>query len=162
MTGATPRSSPELAAAVLAAASGSHLEATLREVLSAAIRHVEASYGALGVLSPDGRRLDRFVVEGMAEDDRLRIGAPPTGQGLLGLLVAEPVALRLDDLAEHPAFRGFPDGHPPMRSFLGVPVCVADSVFGNLYLTEKRGGGPFTDADVEVTQSLAAVAGLPK
>ena len=129
-------------------------------MLRAAVRHVEASYGALGVLSPDGRRLDRFVIEGMGEDDRRRIGTPPTGQGLLGLLVAEPVALRLDDLADHPAFRGFPDGHPPMRSFLGVPVRVGDAVFGNLYLTEKRGGGPFTDADAEATQALAVVAGL--
>ena len=160
MTGATPRSAPELAAAVLAAASGSHLEATLHEVLRAAVHHVEATYGALGVLSADGRRLDRFVIDGMDEDTRRRIGTPPTGQGLLGLLVTEPVALRLDDLADHPAFRGFPEGHPPMRSFLGVPVCVGDAVFGNLYLTEKQGGGPFTDADVEVTQALAAVAGL--
>ncbi len=160
MTGATPRSAPELAAAVLAAASGSHLVATLHEVLHAAAVHVEATYGALGVLSPDGRRLDRFVLEGMDEDTRRRIGTLPTGQGLLGLLVAEPATLRLDDLADHPAFLGFPEGHPPMRSFLGVPVCVGDVVFGNLYLTEKRGGGPFTDADVEVTQALAAVAGL--
>ncbi|SDE40615.1 GAF domain-containing protein [Blastococcus fimeti] len=155
-----PRSSPELAAAVRAAASGSHLEATLHEVVRAAVHHVDATYGALGVLSADGRRLDRFVIEGMDDDARRRIGTPPAGEGLLGLLVAEPVALRLDDLADHPAFRGFPDGHPPMRSFLGVPVCVGDAVFGNLYLTEKRSGGPFTDADVEVTQSLAAVAGL--
>ncbi len=155
-----PRRAPELAAAVLAAASGSHLEATLHEVVRAAVRHVDATYGALGVLSSDGGRLDRFVIEGVDDEARDRIGSPPSGEGLLGLLVAEPVALRLDDLADHPAFRGFPDGHPPMRSFLGVPVCVADSVFGNLYLTEKRSGGPFTDADVEVTQSLAAVAGL--
>ncbi len=155
-----PRTSPELAAAVRAAASGSHLEATLHEVVRAAVRHVDATYGALGVLSVDGRRLDRFVIEGMDDEDRQRIGTPPTGEGLLGLLVAEPVAQRLDDLADHPAFRGFPDGHPPMRSFLGVPVSVGDAVFGNLYLTEKRSGGTFTDADVEVVESLAAVAGL--
>jgi signal transduction histidine kinase len=155
-----PRRAPELAAAVLAAASGSHLEATLHEVVRAAVQHVDATYGALGVLSHDGRRLDRFVIEGMDEDTTGRIGAPPAGEGLLGLLVAEPVVLRLDDLTDHPAFRGFPDGHPPMRSFLGVPVCVGDSVFGNLYLTEKRSGGPFTEADTEVTQALAAVAGL--
>ena len=142
------------------ATSGSHLEATLHEVLHAAVRHVEARYGALGVLSPDGRRLDRFVIEGMDEEDHRRIGTPPTGQGLLGLLVAEPVALRLADVADHPAFQGFPEGHPVMRSFLGVPIRVGDAVFGNLYLTEKQGGGPFTDADVEVTQALAAVAGL--
>ncbi len=151
---------PELATAVLAAASGGHLETTLRAVLRAAVRHVDATFGALGVLSPDGRRLDRLVVEGVDEDTRRRIGTPPTGDGLLGLLVAEPVALRLADLTGHPAFRGFPPGHPPMHSFLGVPVRVGDAVFGNLYLTEKRPGGPFTDGDVEVTQALAAVAGL--
>lgn len=155
-----PHGTPELAAAVRAAASGSHLETTLREVLRAAVRHVEATYGALGVLSPDGQRLDRVIIEGGDDEARRRIGAAPTGEGLLGLLVAEPVALRLDDMAEHPAFRGFPEGHPPMRSFLGVPVCVGDVVLGNLYLTEKAGGRPFTDADVEMTQSLAAVAGL--
>lgn len=160
MTDDTARPAPELAAAVLAAASGSHLEATLHEVVRAAVQHVEATYGALGVLSADGRRLDRFVIEGMDDDTRRRIGTPPTGQGLLGLLVAEPTTLRLDDLSEHPAFQGFPPGHPPMHAFLGVPICVGDSVFGNLYLTEKRSGGPFTDSDVEVTQSLAAVAGL--
>jgi signal transduction histidine kinase len=160
MSGATLRSAPELAAAVVAATSGSHLEATLHEVLHAAVQHVEATYGALGVLSTDGRSLDRFVIEGMDEETRTRIGRPPTGQGLLGLLVAEPVAVQLDNLADHPAFRGFPPGHPPMRSFLGVPVRVGDDIFGNLYLTEKRGGGPFTPADVEVSQALAAVAGL--
>jgi len=160
MTGASPLSAPELAPAVFATGSDSHLEATLHEVLQAAVRHVDARYGALGVLSSDGRRLDRFVLEGMDEDDRRRIGTPPAGQGLLGLLVAEPVALRLADLADHPAFQGFPEAHPVMRSFLGVPVRVGGAVFGNLYLTEKQGGGPFTEADVEVTQALAAVAGF--
>src|SRR4051794_38697158 len=114
----------------------------------------------MGVLTADGRRLDRFVIVGMGPEDRDRIGQPPTGNGILGLLVAEPRTLRLDDLGEHPASEGFPKGHPPMRSFLGVPVRVGDSVFGNLYLTEKRAGGPFTQADVEVAQALAAVAGM--
>ena len=96
----------------------------------------------------------------MGPEDRDRIGQPPAGNGILGLLVAEPRTLRLDDLGEHPESSGFPPGHPPMRSFLGVPVRVGDSVFGNLYLTEKRAGGPFTQADVEVAQALAAVAGM--
>ncbi|WP_051515847.1 GAF domain-containing protein [Candidatus Blastococcus massiliensis] len=159
MTGASG-GTPELAAVVRAAASGSQLEATLREILSAAVRHVGATYGALGVLSCDGRRLDRFVVEGISEEIQQRIGRLPTGQGVLGLLVAEPVALRLDDLTRHPSFGGFPEGHPPMRSFLGVPVRVGEEVFGHLYLTEKLTGGGFTTADVEVAQALAGVAGL--
>jgi signal transduction histidine kinase len=154
------RVAPVLAAALHAAASGSQLEATLHDIVQAAVRHVGASYGALGVLTPDGRRLDRFVVVGMGAEDEERIGRLPSGDGILGLLVAEPSVLRLDDLGQHPASIGFPAGHPPMRSFLGVPVRVGDSVFGNLYLTEKRTGGPFTDADVEVAQALAVVAGM--
>lgn len=154
------RAVPVLTAALHAAASGSQLEATLRDIVHAAVRHVDAAYGAMGVLTPDGLRLDRFVVVGMDEEDHERIGRLPEGEGILGLLVAEPVPLRLDDLGGHPASRGFPPGHPPMRSFLGVPVRVGSSVFGNLYLTEKRTGGPFTAADSEVVQALAAVAGL--
>jgi signal transduction histidine kinase len=151
---------PVLTAALRAAVSGSQLEATLHDIVSAAVQHVDAGYGAMGVLSPDGRRLDRFVIVGMGADDRDRIGQLPAGHGILGLLVAEPTTLRLDDLGEHPDSIGFPPGHPPMRSFLGVPVRVGDAVFGNLYLTEKRTGGPFTAADAEVAQALAAVAGM--
>ena len=151
---------PVLAAAVKAAASGSRLEATLRDIVHAAVRHVGAAYGALGVLSPDGRGLDRFVIAGIDEAEAERIGLLPTGQGILGLLVAEPEVLRLEDLGLHPESIGFPAGHPPMRSFLGVPVRVGDAVFGNLYLTEKQAGGSFTDVDIEIAQALAAVAGL--
>ena len=151
---------PALTAALRAAASGSQLEATLHDIVQAAVRHVNAGYGAMGVLTPDGRRLDRFVIVGMGPEDRERIGRPPAGHGILGLLVSEPETLRLDDLGEHPESGGFPPGHPPMRSFLGVPVRVRESIFGNLYLTEKRSGGPFTEADVEVAQALAAVAGM--
>ncbi|WP_345770516.1 sensor histidine kinase [Blastococcus saxobsidens] len=149
-----------LTVAVLAAASGSQLEATLRAIVEAAVDHVGARYGALGVLSPDGRGLDRFVTVGMDAADRERIGRPPTGEGLLRVLVEDPAPLRLTDLRDHPAAVGFPPGHPPMRSFLGVPVRLRDSVFGNLYLTDKRTGGPFSASDLEVAQALAAVAGL--
>jgi signal transduction histidine kinase len=151
---------PVLTAALRAAASGSQLEATLHDIVQAAVRHVDAGYGAMGVLTPDGRRLDRFVIVGMGPEDRERIGQPPAGHGILGLLVAEPATLRLDDLSGHPSSTGFPAGHPAMHSFLGVPVRVGDSIFGNLYLTEKSTGGPFTAADVEVAQALAAVAGM--
>ena len=151
---------PVLTAALRAAVSGSQLEATLHDIVRAAVRHVDAAYGAMGVLSADGRRLDRFVIVGMGADDGTRIGQPPTGNGILGLLVDEPTTMRLDDLGEHPDSNGFPSGHPMMRSFLGVPVRVGEAVFGNLYLTEKASGGPFTPADAEVAQALAAVAGM--
>jgi signal transduction histidine kinase len=151
---------PALAAAVLAAASGSRLEATLQDIVRAATEHVDARYGAMGVLRPDGRGLDRFVIVGMDDADTERIGQVPTGLGILGLLVEQPIPLRIDDIGSHPASSGFPPGHPPMRSFLGVPVRVGDAVFGNLYLTEKRTGGRFSPADVEVAEALAAVAGL--
>ncbi|WP_245160459.1 GAF domain-containing sensor histidine kinase [Blastococcus sp. CT_GayMR20] len=154
------RVAPVLTAALRAAASGSQLESTLHDIVQAAVRHVDAGYGALGVLTADGRRLDRFVIVGMDADERDRIGRPPAGRGIIGLLVDDPAVLRLDDLTQHPASVGFPSAHPPMRSFLGVPVRVGDAVFGNLYLTEKRTGGTFTSADVEVAQALAAVAGM--
>ena len=156
----SPLTAPVLAAAVTAAASGGHLEATLHDIVHAAVRHVDATYGALGVLTNDGRRLDRFVIAGMDEHDLERIGRLPDGLGLLGVLVDDPRVLNLADLNTHPAAVGLPPGHPPMRSFLGVPVRVGDDSFGNLYLTEKRNGDIFTDADVEIAQALAAVAGL--
>ena len=154
------RVAPVLTAALQAAASGSQLESTLHDIVQAAVRHVDAGYGALGVLTPDGRRLDRFVIVGMDADERDRIGRLPAGRGVLGQLVADPAVLRLDDLTQHPASVGFPPAHPPMRSFLGIPVRVGDAVFGNLYLTEKRTGATFTAADAEVAQALAAVAGM--
>jgi len=149
-----------LTAALRAVGSGGHLEVTLHDIVQAAVQHLDARYGALGILTPDGRRLDRFVIAGMSDEERARIDRLPQGHGVLGVLVGEPGVLRLDDLGQHPAALGFPDGHPSMRSFLGVPVRVGEAVFGNLYLTEKRTGRPFTPADAEVAQALAAVAGV--
>ncbi|RBY82736.1 GAF domain-containing protein [Blastococcus sp. TF02A-26] len=148
------------AASVRGAADGGRLDATLSEVVRTAVEHAGATFGALGVLSADGRRLERFVVVGMDDEDAARIGRLPDGRGILGLLVDDPVPLRLDDLSSHPAAVGLPPGHPPMRSFLGVPVPAGERVFGHLYLTEKRGGGGFTGADEEVVEALAAAAGL--
>ncbi len=158
--GAPVAGEPALAAVVRAAAAGGRLEATLHDLVEAAVSHVDATYGALGVLTPDGRRLDRFVIVGMDESEQAGIGRLPEGAGILGLLVDRPVPLRLDDLGGHPASVGFPPGHPPMQSFLGVPVCVRNAVFGHLYLTEKRTGGSFTAADEEAVLALAAAAGL--
>ncbi len=155
-----PAVSTPLVAAVRAAAAGGPLESTLDQVVRAATEHAGARYGALGVVTSDGRHLDRFVVVGTTDDDAVRIGRLPSGEGILRLMVDHPVALRLDDLAAHPSSVGFPQGHPPMRSFLGVPVRAGEYVFGHLYLTEKRGGGGFTAADEEVVLALAAAAGL--
>jgi signal transduction histidine kinase len=148
------------AASVRSAAEGGRLESTLTEVVRVAVEHAGATYGALGVLTPDGQQLDRFVVVGMDDGDVARIGRLPEGRGILGVLIDDPVPLRLDDLGAHPAAVGLPLGHPPMRSFLGVPISAGERVFGHLYLTEKRGGGGFTTADEEVVEALAAAAGL--
>lgn len=144
--------------AVLAVASGLELDATLHRITSAAADLVDARYAALGVL--DGTRLSDFVYVGLDEQTRAGIPSEPLGRGLLGRLVEDPRPLRLEDLSQHPAAVGLPAGHPLMRSFLGVPIRVRDEVFGNLYLTEKRGGGQFSGADEMVVQALAAAAGV--
>lgn len=145
--------------AVLAIASGLELDAMLRRICSAAADLVDARYAALGVLGESGG-LEDFVYVGVDPDGRARIPWEPQGRGLLGTLIEDPRPLRLVDLAEHPTAVGLPQGHPAMRSFLGVPIRVRAKVFGNLYLTEKRGGGPFTPDDEAVVQALAAAAGV--
>ncbi|MFC9552540.1 GAF domain-containing protein [Rhodococcus sp. NPDC056960] len=146
--------------AVLTIASGLDLEVTLKQIVHAAIELVDCRYGALGVLNRSRDGLAEFVYEGIDEPTREQIGALPTGHGLLGLLIEQPKPLRLDNLAQHAASTGFPAHHPPMRTFLGVPVHVRGEVFGNLYLTEKTGGLPFTEDDEVLVQALAAAAGI--
>ncbi|WP_345378430.1 GAF domain-containing sensor histidine kinase [Pseudonocardia yuanmonensis] len=145
--------------AVLAVAAGLELETTLRRIVQAAVDLVDARYGALGVLAPDGS-ISRFIDVGLHPGERETLGPPPTGKGLLGQLILDPEPLRLADLTAHPSSVGFPANHPPMHSFLGVPVRVRDSVYGNLYLTERIGGGEFTADDEVVLQALAAAAGI--
>jgi signal transduction histidine kinase len=145
--------------AVLAVASGLELDATLRRIVQSAVDLVDARYGALGVLAPDGG-ISRFIYVGLDEETRSRMGRLPQGKGLLGQLILDPRPLRLADLTSHDSSVGFPPNHPPMRSFVGVPVRVRDSVFGNLYLTEKQGGGEFTADDEVVLEALAAAAGI--
>jgi len=145
--------------AVMAVSAGLALDATLHRVVLAATDLVDAEYGALGVLGPDGR-LSSFVTVGIDEDIRTAMGPLPTGHGLLGTLIADPQPLRLTDLSGHPSSVGFPQHHPPMRTFLGVPVRIRDEVYGNLYLTDKRGGGQFTADDEVVVEALAAAAGI--
>jgi signal transduction histidine kinase len=145
--------------AVVAIGSGLELEAMLRRVVEAAVDLVEAKYGALGVIGED-QRLIEFIPVGLDAAEISKIHHWPAGQGLLGLLIKEPRPLRLADIGTHPESSGFPAGHPAMRSFLGVPVRVRDRVFGNLYLTEKRGGGEFTEDDEAVLTALGAAAGV--
>jgi len=145
--------------AVVSIGSGLDLESTLRRIVETAVGLVDATYGALGVIG-DGKRLAEFIPVGLSQDEIERVHHWPEGHGLLGLLIDDPRPLRLADIADHPASSGFPDGHPPMRSFLGVPVRVRDEVFGNLYLTNKRGGGKFTEDDEAVLVALGAAAGV--
>ncbi|HMD23648.1 MAG TPA: GAF domain-containing protein, partial [Streptosporangiaceae bacterium] len=119
------------------------LPVVLRQIVGAARDLLGARYAALGVLGHDGR-LEQFVHAGMDEELVARIGDLPTGRGILGLLISEPVPIRLADLAAHPASAGFPPGHPPMSGFLGVPVCIGEKAFGYLYLTERCDGSEFT------------------
>jgi signal transduction histidine kinase len=136
------------------------LPVVLRRITEAATELVGATYGALGVLSPDGTHLSAFVTVGINEATAADIGELPKGHGILGLLIVRPEPLRLTDLRQHPESFGFPPGHPEMSSFLGVPIAVRGKVFGNLYLTDKRGGKPFTEADQELAIGLAAAAGI--
>ena len=145
--------------AVVAIGSGLELEAMLRRIVEAAVELADARYGALGVIGED-QRLTEFIPVGLDADEISRIHHWPEGRGLLGLLIEDPQSLRLPDIAGHPESSGFPDGHPSMRTFLGVPVRVRDRVFGNLYLTEKEDGTEFDDEDEVVLVALAAAAGV--
>jgi signal transduction histidine kinase len=145
--------------AVLAIAGDLEVDAVLARLVEVACDVVGARYGALGELDESGERLRAFVHHGLEDGLAERIGPLPGGLGVLGLLVREPRALRLDDLAAHPAASGIPAHHPPMRSVLGVPIEVRGEVWGNLYLTEKAGGVPFDEDDEELVLGLAAVAG---
>ncbi len=144
--------------AVIAISSGLDLESTLRRIVDTAVRLVDATYGALGVIR-DGR-LSEFIPVGLTEEQIGQIDHWPEGHGLLGLVIKEPRPLRLASISGHAESSGFPEGHPAMRSFLGVPVRVRDEVFGNLYLTNKHGGGEFTEDDEAVLLALGAAAGI--
>ena len=146
--------------AVVSLSSDLSLPVLLRQIVTAACQVVDARYGALGVLPEEGEDLAQFVNTGFDDETVTAIGSLPRGRGILGLLIKEPHPLRLDDLNQHAASFGFPDHHPPMRTFLGVPVHVRDEVFGNLYLTEKRNGQPFTADDEDLVVALAAAAGV--
>ncbi|MGV9598368.1 GAF domain-containing protein [Streptosporangium sandarakinum] len=145
--------------AVVSVGSDLDLETVLRRIVETATTLVDAGYGALGVIGEENT-LVQFVPVGLSEEEIARIEHWPHGLGLLGLLIKEPQTLRLSDLSQHPESYGFPPGHPPMGSFLGVPVRVREEVFGNLYLTEKRGGGEFDEEDEAIVVALATAAGV--
>ncbi|WP_203924520.1 sensor histidine kinase [Rugosimonospora africana] len=135
------------------------LHSTLQRIVVAAVRLAGARYGALGVIGPD-RRLVEFITDGLTVEEHRRIGDLPTGRGVLGLLIDEPHPVRLRDISQHPRSFGFPPHHPPMRSFLGVPIRARDQVYGNLYLTEKRDAEEFTPDDEEMMVALSVAAGV--
>jgi signal transduction histidine kinase len=134
------------------------LSTVLLRIVEAACELVDANYGALGVVAPEGAGLEQFVHVGMADGTVRKIGHLPEGKGLLGLLIEEPHPVRLHDLSSHSRSVGFPEHHPPMRAFLGVPIRVRDEVFGNLYLTREE-DRDFTPEDEELVLALAATAG---
>jgi signal transduction histidine kinase len=136
------------------------LEGVLQRVLESARELAGARYAAIGVLDESRTALARFITTGVDESTRRGIGSLPTGRGVLGELIRDPTALRIACVGDHPRSYGFPVGHPPMGSFLGVPVMVAGEPFGNLYLTEKEGGGEFTAADERALVGLAEFAGI--
>lgn len=148
-----------LFAAVVAVAAGLELTSTLRRIVQAAVELSDARYGALGVVGDDDR-VREFIHVGMDPDTVEAIGDYPRGLGVLGLLVQHPVPLRIDEISAHAASAGFPQHHPPMTSFLGVPVRVRGRVFGNLYLTDKRGAARFTAEDEHTVTALAAAAAV--
>lgn len=146
--------------AVVTIATDLSLPTMLRRIVEAACQLADARYGALGVLAADGDTLADFIYVGIDAELADRIGALPQGRGVLGLLITDPQPLRLRCVSEHVSSHGFPEHHPPMSSFLGVPVMARGKVFGNLYLTEKRSGDEFTQEDEDSVVALAAAAGI--
>jgi signal transduction histidine kinase len=132
------------------------LEGVLQRAVQASAQIIGARYAAIGVLAPDGRTLEHFTTFGVDTELAAKLGSPPRGHGILGLVIREAKPVRLPDLTKHPDSIGFPPGHPPMRSFLGVPILGSRGVFGNLYVAEKIGGEVFTGEDEDFAILLAA------
>ena len=157
---AGPRSLRMLLDAVMTVGSDLDLESVLRHIVRSAVALVDARYGALGVLDESGSGLSQFITVGLTDEEREAIGDLPKGHGILGLLIIDPKPIRLPVLQEHPDSYGFPPNHPPMKSFLGVPIRVRGQVFGNLYLTDKTSAEVFNDIDEELVVALASAAGV--
>lgn len=152
---------PQLLEAMRSVGTGLELHSTLDRICETAAELADARYAAIGVVDEEGDGLSDFVTFGVDEEIARRIGRRPNGHaGLLGALIREPETIRLADLSRDPRAAGFPPGHPPMRTFLGVPIRVQGEIFGNLYLAEKNGGGEFNDYDVHMVRVLATEAGI--
>ncbi|MFD8641479.1 GAF domain-containing sensor histidine kinase [Streptomyces zaomyceticus] len=152
---------PQLLEAMRSVGTGLELHSTLDRICETAAELADARYAAIGVVDDEGKGLSDFVTFGVDEATAVRIGRRPDGHaGLLGALIQDPQTIRLADLSTDPRAAGFPPGHPPMRTFLGVPIRVQGEIFGNLYLAEKHGGGEFNDYDVHMVRVLATEAGI--
>ncbi|MEU3744878.1 MULTISPECIES: GAF domain-containing sensor histidine kinase [Streptomyces] len=152
---------PQLLEAMRSVGTGLELHSTLDRICETAAELADARYAAIGVVDEEGEGLSDFVTFGVDEDAARRIGRLPDGHaGLLGALIRDPQTIRLADLSADPRAAGFPPGHPPMRTFLGVPIRVQGEIFGNLYLAEKHSGGEFNDYDVHMVRVLATEAGI--
>ena len=136
------------------------IEALLPRLIETAVELTGAAYGALGVIDRLGTGLEQFITVGVDDETKATIGDLPHGRGILGVLIRDRESLRLRDLAQDPRSVGFPPGHPPMKSFLGVPIMLRGTAFGNLYLTEKAGGEEFSESDEEIVRLLAAQAAV--
>lgn len=135
------------------------LDVLLDRLLETACSMTGARYAALGILDPSRRELERFITRGVSEVQERAIGRRPRGRGVLGVLIRDPRPLRLTDVTKHPSSVGFPEGHPPMHTFLGVPIVIRGRGWGNLYLAEKR-EGQFTDVDEYTATTLATWAAI--
>ncbi len=155
-----PEKLRRLMAAMLMVSADIDLTELLRHFIAEACSLVEARYGALGVLNAARTTLDQFLTVGLTDEEEQRIGPRPTGRGVLGVLITDPEPLRLADLHAHPDSYGFPPHHPPMNSFLGVPLRVRGEVYGNLYLTDKLNGESFNEEDEAMAETLAQAAGI--
>ncbi|SCY75946.1 Histidine kinase-, DNA gyrase B-, and HSP90-like ATPase [Streptomyces sp. 136MFCol5.1] len=152
---------PQLLEAMRSVGTGLELHSTLDRICETAAELAHAAYAAIGVADEGGKGLSDFLTHGVSTEVEAAIGHRPDGhRGLLGALLHDPAPVKLADLTADPRFAGFPPGHPPMRTFLGVPIRVQGEIFGNLYLAEKDGGGEFTDYDLHMVRVLATEAGI--
>ncbi|HEV8489075.1 MAG TPA: GAF domain-containing protein, partial [Candidatus Limnocylindrales bacterium] len=148
-----------LDAATRAIAAELDLDRVLQLMVDGVRGLVGSRYAALGIIDASGR-IERFITSGLSDEERARIGAPPSGHGLLGTIIREGASLRIPDIAQHADTYGFPPNHPPMRSFLGVPVRVGGVAIGNFYLTEKVATAEFDEHDQELVEMFAVHAGI--
>ena len=159
-SGLKPDDLQHLLDAIVSIGSELSLPVVLRRIIETATDLVDARFGALGVLDESGTHLSQFLYSGIDDTTAAAIGDLPSGKGILGTLIVDPRPIRLAELSAHPDSFGFPANHPPMGSFLGVPIRIRDQVFGNLYLCEKSTGPEFTAADEELVIGLATAAGV--